>query len=80
MKANVADLKAHLSEYLRQVTETGEPIAVCVRNQPVAELRALTQVKPKPNPQLGFATGEFTVPDSFFDALPDEVLKAFNGE
>jgi antitoxin (DNA-binding transcriptional repressor) of toxin-antitoxin stability system len=80
MKANVADLKAHLSEYLRQLAETGEPITVCVRNEPVAELRALPQDKPKRMPKLGFAKGEFAIPDSFFEPLPDDILKAFNGE
>lgn len=80
MTVNVADAKAHLSEYLRKLQETGEPITICVRNEPVAELKAIPTKKPKRRPELGFAAGEFTIPDSFFDPLPDDILKAFNGE
>jgi len=29
--------------------------------------------------QLGVAKGEFTVPESFFDPLPDDQLDAFEG-
>lgn len=28
-------------------------------------------------PRIGVAKGEFTVPDSFFEALPEDVLAAF---
>jgi hypothetical protein len=28
-------------------------------------------------PRIGAAEGEFKVPDSFFEALPDEVLNGF---
>ena len=29
---------------------------------------------------IGLAKGDFEVPDSFFDPLPDEILHAFTGE
>jgi hypothetical protein len=32
------------------------------------------------HPRIGAAVGEFTVPDSFFEPLPDDVLNAFNGK
>ena len=48
------------------------------RNQPVAELRLLRK-KAVGKPRIGAAKGQFEVPDSFFEPLPDEVLKAFNG-
>jgi antitoxin (DNA-binding transcriptional repressor) of toxin-antitoxin stability system len=38
VKVKVADLKAHLSQHLRQLRETGNPIEVCVRENPVAYL------------------------------------------
>lgn len=38
MKVRVADLKAHLSRHLRHVSETGETLEVCVRENPVAYL------------------------------------------
>ena len=36
MKIRVADLKTNLSRHLRRLRETGEPIEVCVREEPVA--------------------------------------------
>ena len=38
MKVKSAELKTHLSHYLRLVQETGEDIEVCVRETPVAYL------------------------------------------
>ena len=31
-------------------------------------------------PRIGAAAGKFAVPDSFFDPLPDEIIKAFSGK
>ena len=31
-------------------------------------------------PRIGAAKGEFVVPDSFFEPLPDEMLEAFRGK
>jgi len=45
----------------------------------VAELRSLGK-KALRKPRIGVAEGEFVVPDSFFEPLPDEILKAFRGE
>lgn len=38
MKVKSAELKTHLSQYLRMVQETGEGIEVCVRDKSVAYL------------------------------------------
>lgn len=38
MRVKTAELKTHLSRYLRIVQETGEDIEVCVRDTPVAYL------------------------------------------
>lgn len=38
MKVKVANLKANLSRYLRQVQESGESIEICVRDERVAYL------------------------------------------
>lgn len=29
---------------------------------------------------IGLAAGEFSVPDSFFEPLPDDLLRLFNGD
>lgn len=77
-KVNVHQAKTHLSRYLEEV-EKGEVIVVCRRNVPIAELRALGSRPDEPRP-VGRAKGEFHVPESFFEPLPDDVVAAFSGE
>ena len=79
------DAKTNLSRYLDEV-EKGEVVVVCRHNKPIAELRALPDEesdaeKPKvrKTPRFGLWDG-FGVSESFFDPLPDDILKAFNGE
>jgi hypothetical protein len=31
-------------------------------------------------PRIGLAKGEFEVPNSFFEPLPEDILKAFRGK
>jgi antitoxin (DNA-binding transcriptional repressor) of toxin-antitoxin stability system len=77
-RANIHDAKTNLSRYLAELAP-GEPLVLCNRNRPVAELRLLRQ-KTSRKPRLGAAKGEFEVPDSFFEPLPDELLRAFGGK
>ena len=76
--ANIHDAKTHLSRYLAELSP-GETLILCNRNQPVAEIRSLRKAEPL-RPRIGVAKGEFTVPDSFFESLPGDVLKAFSGK
>lgn len=76
-KINVHEAKTHLSHYLDEV-EHGETVLVCRRNQPIAELRPLAVHRHKPR-AIGLAKGKFTVPSTFFEDLPDEMLAAFRG-
>jgi prevent-host-death family protein len=76
-KVNVHQAKANLSRYLDEV-ERGETILVCRRNVPVAELRPVARAPHQPRP-VGLARGGFTVPYSFFEPLPDEVVAGFQG-
>src|SRR6266849_5494628 len=71
---NIHEAKAKLSEYLDAVA-SGERVVICKRNQPVAELRAVEQKRTEPRP-LGGAKG-IAIPPSFFDAMPDDFLDAF---
>jgi len=77
-RVNIHDAKTNLSRYLAEL-KPGETLVLCNRNQPVAELRSLRK-KAGRKPRIGVAKGEFVVPDSFFEPLPDEILKAFQGE
>jgi prevent-host-death family protein len=72
---NIHEAKAKLSEYLDKVA-AGERVLICKRNQPVAELRAVEQKRTEPRP-IGGGPYSFTVPDSFFEPMPDDWLDEF---
>ncbi len=76
IRINIAEAKAHLSKYLDRV-EKGEFITLCRRNVPIAEIRPLPRPQREQRP-VGIDRG-MTVPASFFDPLPDELLDAFEG-
>ena len=73
---NMHEAKTHLSRYVAELA-AGERIILCNRNRPVAEIRPLHPTNEKR--RLGLAKGDFEVPDSFFEPLPDEILDAFEG-
>ncbi len=50
----------------------------CRRNIPVAELRPIAAPKKKLRP-VGLAKGQFEVGPEFFEPLPDDILKHFDG-
>jgi antitoxin (DNA-binding transcriptional repressor) of toxin-antitoxin stability system len=77
-RVNIHDAKTNLSRYLAEL-RPGDALVLCNRNQPVAELRSLRK-EAAPKPRIGVAKGEFAVPKSFFEPLPDEILKAFRGK
>lgn len=77
IRLNIHEAKTHLSRYLTRL-EAGETIVLCRRNEPIAEIRALSQPRATPRP-FGLSKGEFSVPPSFFDPLPDEEIAAFEG-
>ena len=77
IKINIHEAKTHLSRYLARV-EKGEVIVLCKRNVPVAEIRPLSRPDNKKR-RVGFMKGRFTVPPSFFESLPGEIIDAFEG-
>jgi antitoxin (DNA-binding transcriptional repressor) of toxin-antitoxin stability system len=77
IKLNIHEAKTHLSKYLSKLKQ-GERILLCKRNQPVAEITALPEVPARPRP-IGLAKGRFTIPRSFFEPLPEELLRTFEG-
>lgn len=76
LKINIAEAKTHFSRHLERV-EQGETVVICRRNVPVAELRPLPRAPGRPRP-VGIDRG-MTVPESFFEPLPEEILSAFEG-
>ena len=74
-KVNVGEAKANLSKLLAQV-EAGEEVVIARNGKPVARL---VKCKPKGKPQAGVWKGKINIPDSFFDPLPEEELKLWEG-
>jgi antitoxin (DNA-binding transcriptional repressor) of toxin-antitoxin stability system len=79
IRINVHEAKTHLSYYLTELQTKGETIILCNRNQPIAEIRPLPSPRSGKRP-IGLAKGRFSVPSTFFESLPDDVLEAFSGE
>lgn len=77
IRLNIHEAKTHLSRYLKRLAK-GEHIVLCLRNVPIAEIRPLPAPETKPRP-IGLARGRFTVPPSFFEPLPNDLLDAFEG-
>lgn len=75
---NIAEAKARLSDLLDDV-ERGETVVIARRNEPVAELRAVPKRRKTLRP-WGLAKGQFVVPKSFTEPMPEEFLRAFYGE
>ncbi len=78
IKLNIHEAKTYLSKYLINL-EKGESILLCKRNQPIAEIRPLRSV-PQGQRPFGLAKGTITMPNSFWDPLPDDDLNLFEGK
>lgn len=74
---SVHEAKTHLSRLIERVL-AGEEVVIARNKQPV--VRLVREGAPKKKPLLGAFKGQFTVDDSFFDALPDDELALWNGE
>ena len=58
--------------------EAGEHLVVIRGGRAVAELRPVPAAQSQPRP-FGLCAGAFTVPDDFDAALPEEILRGFEG-
>ena len=72
---NVHEAKTHLSKLLAQV-EAGEEVIIARNGSPVAKL---VRCKPAGKRQPGTLKGKISIPDSFFDPLPEEELRSWEG-
>ncbi len=79
LKLNIHEAKTHLSRYVDRILKKGEVIILCKRNVPVAEIRPLRGVAKKKRP-IGLDKGKIELPPSFFEPLPDDLIRAFEGE
>ena len=72
---NVHQAKTQLSRLLARV-EAGEEVVIARRGEPVARLVAC---KPRKKRRPNRLKGKIVIPDDFFDPLPEEELKAWEG-
>ncbi len=72
---NVSQAKTQLSRLLARV-EAGEEITIARRGAPVARLVAY---KPKGKRQPGVLKGKIKITDAFFEPLPEDELKLWEG-
>lgn len=77
IRLNIHEAKTHLSKYLAKL-KAGDRIVLCKHNHPIAQITPLPQTLGRPRP-IGLAKERFTVPRSFFDPLPEELLQTFEG-
>jgi prevent-host-death family protein len=78
-KLNVHEAKTHLSKYLDRV-EAGETLILCRHNRPVAEVRPIQSGTKPQRRKFGIDEGKFRLGPEFFEPLPDDILRSFNGE
>lgn len=78
IKLNIHEAKTHLSRYIKRL-QRGETILLCRRNVPIAEIRPLLPLRKNKRP-IGLAKGQFEIPAEFFEPLPEEIVKAFQGK
>ncbi len=78
IRININDMKTNLSKHLDAMAP-GERLLVCRRNVAIAEVRRLAEPADAPRP-AGLARGVFAVPPSFFEPLPEDVLRDFEGQ
>lgn len=76
MVVTVHYAKTHLSKLLAAV-EAGEEITIARGDKPVAKLSA---IPPKPRPKAGFLKGVIEWDERFWDPLPEEELRAWEGD
>lgn len=74
---NVHEAKTHLSRLLDRVRE-GEELILGKAGKPYARLVPINDIPP--GRKFGVLKDRLKVPDSFFDPLPEEELRAWEGE
>ena len=74
-QATVHQAKTHLSRLLAEV-EAGGTVVITRRGKPVARLEA---VQERPKRVFGSMKGLISIDERFFEPLPEEELKAWEG-
>lgn len=73
---NIHQAKTELSKLVERA-ESGQEIVIARAGKPAAKLVPLTRARGRR--RLGLLDGKFQIPDDFNSALPDSVIRAFEG-
>ena len=76
-RVNIYEAKTRLSQ-LVEAAASGQDVVIARAGRPVARLTRLSGTGRKR--RLGLLDGQFRIPDDFNRPLPDDVLRAFEGE
>jgi prevent-host-death family protein len=76
-KVNIYEAKTRLSQLVEEAA-SGRDVVIARAGRPVARLTRLAGAGRKR--RLGVLDGHFRIPDDFNRPLPDEVLRAFEGD
>ncbi len=78
-RVTVHEAKTHLSRLLEEVEKGGE-VVISRRDKPIARL---VPIEPKPEPKRprtpGRFKGQFEIGSEFFEPLPEEELRLWEG-
>jgi prevent-host-death family protein len=74
MEVNIHEAKTHLSRLLERVA-LGEEVIIQKAGRPIARL--IPVEKHPVRRQLGWAAGEFVVPEDFDEPLPADIEESF---
>jgi prevent-host-death family protein len=79
--ATIFEAKTNLSELVRRA-QAGEEVLITSgrERKPVARLVAVDPKPPLASRRIGFMEGEGSVGPEFWDPLPDDELRLWNGE
>lgn len=73
---NIHEAKTHLSRLLKKVL-AGEEVIIAKAGTPLAKLTALPRTEPR---RPGRLKGKIKLDDAFWDPLPEDELRAWEGE
>lgn len=77
-QVSIEDVQRDLSTYLQRV-EAGETLLIVRAGKPIAEVKPVVARVETLRP-FGLCAGEFLVPEDFDAPLPEDILKAFEGQ
>jgi len=74
----VHQAKTQLSKLIA-LAEAGEEVVIARKDKPIVRLQVVASADLPPR-QPGAWKGRFELPDSFFDPLPEDELRAWEGD